>query len=105
MYRAIPFLLLIFASVSVLAQKDFENGYFIDLEGKKTDCLISKKSWLRNPGSFTYKTELQGVNQRASTSTVREFVVGDATYLRFEVEIDTSSSNPDSLHIEIAVMS
>jgi hypothetical protein len=83
-------------SFSTLAQKSFQKGYFIDNEGTRTECFIDDKEWSRDPKIFSYKLD-QGNAVSGSVKTIKEIGIGETRYLRFEVEIDKSSSSLESL--------
>lgn len=86
---------ILLSSLSTFAQY-YQEGYFINDEGLRTTCLISEKEWTRDPRTFTYKIGQDNVKS-ASVKTVKEFGIGNNRYLRFQVQVDKSSSNRDSL--------
>ncbi|HZB13139.1 MAG TPA: hypothetical protein VE467_08935, partial [Chryseolinea sp.] len=96
MYRICISLFSVFISFSTLAQKSFQKGYFIDNEGTRTECYINEKEWSRDPKTFSYKVG-QGNAMLGSVRTVKEIGIGETRYLRFEVQVDQSSSNRDSI--------
>lgn len=96
MYRVCIALFSVFISFSTLAQKYFQKGYFIDNEGTRTECYINDKEWSRNPKIFGYKLG-EGKAMFGSVRTVKEIGIGETRYLRFEVQVDKSSSNRDSI--------
>ena len=96
MYRICFSLFTVLISFSTLAQKSFQKGYFIDNEGTRTECFIDDKEWSRDPRTFVYKLD-QGNVLSGSVKAIKEIGIGETRYLRFEVDVDKSSSNPDSL--------
>ncbi len=84
------FLFLVFACFSnSIAQTKFENGYFIDNSGAKTDCLIKNEDWANNPTVFEYKLSENSEIQKATINTVQEFGVPSTfKYIKYNVEID-----------------
>ena len=96
MYRICISLLAVFISFSTLAQNYFQKGYFIDNEGTRTECYISDKEWSRDPRIFSYQLG-QEKTMLGSVRTVKEIGIGDMRYLRFEVQVDMSSSKRDSI--------
>lgn len=90
-------LLLLVATVLSLnsyAQITFEPGYFIDNDGKKTDCLIKNKDWKNNPIEFQYQLFANDEKRIADIESVREFgISGTTKYIRATVEIDRSGTN------------
>ena len=93
------FLLLFFCFLlNATAQTGFENGYFINNNGQKTDCLIRNKDWKNNPTEFQYKKSVRGNVLLASIETVIEFGINNKTkYVREQVTIDRSSNNLKTL--------
>ncbi|MEJ7643313.1 MAG: hypothetical protein WKF87_01845 [Chryseolinea sp.] len=83
-------------------QKSFQKGYFINNEGIRTECYIDEREWYRDSKSFSYQLPAQGTVAPGSIESVKEFVVGDARYIRFEVDVDNSSSKIDSLKQKMA---
>lgn len=76
------------------AQIRFERAYFIDNEGKKTECWIKNADWHHNPNSFVYRLAEGGPNSVASIEKVQEFgVYNFSKYIRASVDIDRSSGN------------
>ncbi|WP_276371832.1 hypothetical protein [Chryseolinea sp. H1M3-3] len=96
MYRICIALFSVFISFSTSAQKYFQKGYFIDNEGTRTECYINDKEWSQDPKIFSYKLT-EGKAMLGSIRTVREIGIGETRYLRFDVQVDKSSSNPDSI--------
>lgn len=96
MHRICISLLSLFISFSALPQNYFQKGYFIDNEGTRTECYINDKEWSRDPKVFSYQLE-EGKTVLNSVSTVREFGIDDMRYLRFDVQVDNSSSKRDSI--------
>jgi len=83
------------------SQVNFENGYFIDLEGKRTDCLIKNYDWQNNPGGFEYKLSDGDAPQKVFASAVKEFGIDQKSkYQAIDVSIDRSSGNLNELTFE-----
>ncbi len=87
---------LLLASYSSLAQQSSNKDYFVDNEGIKTTCTIDVKAWSRDPQSFKYQLDQNGKMLIGSITNIKEFVVGETRYVRTDVQIDDSSSKPDS---------
>ena len=88
------FSLLTILSFSCFAQIQFEDGYFISNDGKKTDCLIKNIDWKNNPNEFLYKVSKDAAIKTATISDVAEFgIVNISKYQRFDVDVDQSSEN------------
>lgn len=85
-------LLLLLASPAVFSQINFEPGYFVNDNGKKTECLIRNVAWKNTPETFDYKLSESGEIQTESLRNVKEFSVGTAyRFKRFVVDIDRSN--------------
>ncbi|MEM1336568.1 MAG: hypothetical protein AAF634_06670 [Bacteroidota bacterium] len=84
---------LVFTSLHVMSQQRFSPGYFIDNTGKKTDCLIKDKGWLKTPEVFIYKlSETDGESELNITNTVE---VGVGTTLIFKRAVVEADLNDD----------
>jgi hypothetical protein len=94
-------LILLFWSFtfSVSAQGNFEMGYFIDNEGKRTDCLIRNYDRKVNPFQIEYKLTTDGAVEIGGLSQIKEFEIFNTIhkYQRFTVNIDRSSNDVDNL--------
>jgi hypothetical protein len=78
-------------------QITFENGYFINDKGEKTDVLIKNYDWKNNPSIIEYKTNETGNLSQIKTSDLQEFYVGGQKYITATVMIDRSSNRIDNL--------
>ena len=84
-------LFLLLTSSAVLAQIEFEPGYFITNENQTVTCLIENNDWKDNPSKFNYRLSEGAEVQTGDIETVREFGVGShLRYQRFTVDIDRS---------------
>ncbi len=92
--------LTLLIGVAAIAQIKFEPGYFIDNNGKKTECLIRNLAWKNNPETFEYILS-EGENpQKTTIQEVSEFSAGNGyKYKRFTTEIDYSSNNTSELSV------
>lgn len=81
-------------SYTVLAQISFEPGYIIDRSGRRTDCQILYKDWLKNPRIVEFVTEGKNATQKLTTDDLLEFgVTGKCVFKSAKVSIDLSSNN------------
>ena len=79
-------------------QINFEKGYFIDNDNRKTECLIKNEDWNDNPTTFFYKIDGSDVPQQTTISAVKEFCIdGQSKYIRSNTKIDRSSNEIDKL--------
>lgn len=93
MKKQILFLVLtLVLSINCYSQITFENGYFIDQNNKKTDCLIENLDWKSTPTNFRYKLSEDQDIVTADVKTIKEFAIsGESKYMRTSVKIDRSS--------------
>jgi hypothetical protein len=91
-------LFLLIITIDSTGQIVFENGYFIDNSGGKTNCLIKNVDWVSNPTEFEYKTSEDGEVKTATIDSVMEFgVLNQSKYVRFTVDVDQSPQNLQAL--------
>jgi len=84
-------ILLIFSTIS-WAQVRFENGYFINNEGKTINCLIKNTGKKKTPSKFKYRLLKDAKTQTASINNVQEYgIPNQFKYTRFVVQVDRSS--------------
>jgi hypothetical protein len=86
-------------SLQATGQIVFEQGYFIDLNGKHVDCLIKNEDWLRTPSNITYKLNASADAKVLDGSEMKEFAVLHNKYVRALVKVDTSSQRTKNLSI------
>ena len=85
--------LLLLVSNCIIAQINYEKGYFIDNNGQKTDCLIKNEDWKNNPDKFYYKIDGNEQINEKNIQNIKEFGIDTfSKYERHEVLIDTSST-------------
>jgi hypothetical protein len=98
MNRILLSLLLAISCYSGYAQVKFDSGYFVTNDGRKNVCLIKNYDWKYNPTEFFYKQSENAAVQKATITDVQEFgVLNFSRYVRFDVDIDTSSDEVDAL--------
>jgi hypothetical protein len=89
--------LLLFAILSVCiayAQINFENGYFINNSGSKTDVLIKNIDWLNNPSEIEYKVNETSAPKKESIKNIQEFgIYGGQKFVRKTLMLDRSSDD------------
>lgn len=87
-------IIVLFFAISGAAQISFEEGYFINNDGQKIDCLIKNLQWRNNPTTFTYKLSKNGEEKEGTLEQVKEFGVGnESKFCRLKVGIDRSSDD------------
>lgn len=87
------FVLVFLCTCSLLsAQTKFEKGYYITLNGTKTDGFIKNSDWKNTPNSIEYKSNLEDNAIEVSTSQISEFEIENKLkFKRFNVNIEKSS--------------
>lgn len=97
------FLTLFFSMFSLItvAQINYESGYFIESNGKKTTCLIKNTDWEVSPTSIQYKIDENSIPLEISLQNCIEFGINNnIKYIAREVAIDQSSDNINYLSYE-----
>ncbi|MCM4156220.1 outer membrane beta-barrel protein [Gramella sp. AN32] len=92
------FLLIMILNLNCYSQISFENGYYINNNEQKIECLIKNKDWKNNPTEFKYKLSKDLEQQTATIQLVKEFGIYEySKFIRSTVKIDRSSI--DSNHL------
>lgn len=92
------FLLTTILSFNCYSQISFENGYYIDNNNQKVNCLIKNLDWESNPTEFKYKLSENSELIKKTIKSVKEFAILNASkYVRSLVKIDRSSNKVDEL--------
>jgi len=87
-------LLLILLCMHAQSQIVYENGYFINDNNEKTECIIKNIDWQFNPSEFEYKLSETSETQTASIRFVKEFGITNVSkYVRAKVNIDRSNED------------
>ena len=95
------FLLTIILSFNGYSQISFENGYYIDNNNQKINCLIKNLDWENNPTQFTYKLIENSKSNKKTIKSVKEFGIHNSLkYVRSAVNIDRTSKYVDELDNE-----
>ena len=101
MNKVFLFCLLLLITFQLSAQAPFEKGYFITNQGERVDCFIKNKDWDRNPRKFLYRTSTSKEKKEAIIDSIQEFGIYDySKYVRFTVEVDTSTSKLEDMSYE-----
>jgi len=94
-------LLFLFTTIftfNCYAQISFENGYFIDNNNQKINCLIKNLDWEKNPTEFKYKLSENSELNEKTIKSVKEFGIHNASkYVRRSVKMDRSSNDINEL--------
>lgn len=99
MIKRILFTLALLLSTNFYAQIHFEKGYFIDNNDVKTVCFIKNGGWKNNPSKFEYKvSENDDLIKEIDIKNTKEVSFDNwFTYQRFDVKIDKSTTDINSL--------
>jgi hypothetical protein len=97
MKEKVLFSIVFMSALTCQAQINFEKGYFIDLQGNRTECLIKNLDWLYTPTFIKYKIDPKEAGREIDAKNIKEFGVDNLRYVRMEVHIDTSSRDPQKL--------
>ena len=82
------------------SQIKFQEGYFLNNENEKINCLIKNRDWNKNPTEFRYKLSKQSETRKISIKEVKEFgIPGHWKYERVLVKMDTSLEDVDRFSI------
>ncbi len=81
-----------FTQLNGHSQIKFEEGYFIDSNNIRTECLIKNLGWDNNPIDFQFKLSMGSEIKNLDISETKEFAIyGKVKFIRATVEIDQSS--------------
>ncbi len=98
MKKILHCVVLLISTINCYTQTNFKNGYFINNQGNKQECLIKNIDWKNNPTEFTYKISKEGNTKVNSIRTVKEFgIYNTSKYIRKQVQIDKSINLIDRL--------
>ena len=98
MNRLLLSVIVITQSSLCSSQVIFEEGYFIDRNSNRTECLIKNLDWKNNPDHFTYKVSETSEEEKATIESILEFgIYNVAKYIRETVNIDRSDQRIDYL--------
>lgn len=94
MKKHLVVLFMLIFCLKTYSQIVFENGYFIDENDQRVECLIKNIEWQYNPAEFVYKLSETSDIQIASIHSVKEFGIKNVSkYVRAKVNIDRSSED------------
>lgn len=83
--------LLALVSHASFSQIRFVPGYFVDEDGRRTDCLIKDWDKLSSPDQIDYKLTAESEPVTASAESFKEIRIAEKTYVRAMVEVEISS--------------
>src|SRR6185312_629172 len=93
----VTLLALTLASTICSAQIDFQPGYYILNNGARVNCLVKDYEWAANPTAITCKRASGGPAVTIGMDSLLEFSVGNAKYVRFDVDVETSGSTIEQM--------
>ena len=95
------FAFFILAITAVQSQILFEEGYIIENNGNKINCLIRNVDWKNNPTRFRYKLTDAGTTQTIDITQANEVgIIGKTIFKKFRVAIDKRSYLTSSLNLD-----
>ncbi|CAI2767181.1 PorT family protein [Flavobacterium collinsii] len=99
MKKQILFLVLAFIlTLNSYSQVAFENGYFINQNNQKINCLIENLDWKSTPTNFRYQLPENKDILIADLKIVKEFAItGQSKYIKTLVKIDRSSRQIENM--------
>lgn len=99
MKKQILFLVLAFIlTLNSYSQIAFENGYFINQNNQKINCLIENLDWKSTPTNFRYQLPESKDILIADLKIVKEFAItGQSKYIKTLVKIDRSSKHIENM--------
>lgn len=96
--RNILMIAIILASFSSYSQIEFENGYIINNNSEKINCLIKNNDWKYNPSEILYKLDENSDIKRGTIEDIQEFgITSKIKFKRFLVDIDMSREDTNKL--------
>ncbi|SDI14342.1 hypothetical protein [Winogradskyella thalassocola] len=89
----------LFITTSVIAQINYQEGYFITEDNKKISCLIKNEDWIKSPVNFRYKLTQSDEVKTSTISDVIEFAIlnTDIYYVRHQLSEDLNTPIVDKL--------
>ena len=91
-------LFLVFIAFPGWCQEIFENGFFINTNNKRTECLIANAHWVTVPTDFSYKISKNDKAIKNDLTAVVEFsLYTGVKFVRENVQIDRSKSKINEL--------
>ncbi|KQS30898.1 hypothetical protein [Dyadobacter sp. Leaf189] len=79
------------------AQKSFEPGYLLVSAGDTLKGYIDYKNWSKNPETISFRNTADGAAKTYGLSDLEGFYVHGESYIKAEVDVNTSPSSIDEL--------
>lgn len=90
--------MLLLVTFLSFAQNKFEQGYYIDNSGVKTECFIKNYDWKNNPISIETKNSSDDKTKTKTLEEIKEFgIFNKSKFIKATVKIDESSANKNTL--------
>lgn len=91
-------LVFVILTMRAIGQISFEPGYFVDVSGRRVECLIRNEKWKNNPYRVQFKRGETEHIETASPKTWKQFGFSDGTvYESKRTEIEQSSNRLNDL--------
>lgn len=89
---------LLLLTIQSLAQIQFEEGYIIDNEGKRINCLIKNRDWKDSPVEMSYKITADDIIKTGNVENIKEFGFdGILKFVSVKTKVDRTSEELRSL--------
>lgn len=96
--RNLLIIAIILTSLSSYSQIEFENGYIINNNSEKINCLIKNNDWKNNPSEILYKLDENSDIKKGTIEDIQEFGISSKIkFKRFLVNIDMSREETNNL--------
>lgn len=97
MKRQLLLLLFILSGLNVIAQKDFEKGFYIDSNNNKVECFIKNQDWMGIPSKIDYMISENGQSETIDFSKMNAFQIYNSShyYIKTEVDVDRDTDVAD----------
>ncbi|PTX62041.1 outer membrane protein with beta-barrel domain [Kordia periserrulae] len=100
-YTSVLLLFFLMTSASLLAQINFEKGYFITENGQKTECYIKNEDWINTPSKFEYKLTQNGETKILRIPNLKTVVIENAfKFEKHTVPFDNSDRDVSNLKFD-----
>ena len=89
---------MLFIGLNIIAQTNFEKGYYITINGNKVECYIKNDDWLHSPLYIKYKMNENSKINTISNKQINKLVIPNKfIFERHLVDIEKQDSNLNKL--------
>ncbi len=91
-------LLFFLSSIQLIAQSNFQPGYYINSQGERISGLIKNQDWKNNPERIDFKNNEESASEVITIRDIQEFGINEAVkFIKAYVEVDRSSERTDKI--------